>query len=290
MGDMSTIIVTGASRGIGLATALVLARSGHSVHATMRKPSASPELADIASAEKLPVQIHSMDVDSDVSVAETFAGILKLGPADVLVNNAGVERVGPIEETPLADFRLCMETNYFGMLRCVQAVARHMRERGSGSIVNVTSVAGRIAMAPMAAYAASKYAAEALSECLAQEMKPFGVRVHVIRPGIIDTRMARNIEVGPKSSIYRQPRRVAAMFEASLEQSRPASIVGEKIREVIESGTWQFRHLAGPDAAPFLAWRESMTDEQWTEWNAMDDQAWLAAMKRDFGMDLKLGA
>jgi len=287
---MSTIVLTGASRGIGLATALALSRAGHVVHATMRNPAASPELAAAAAAEKLPITIHAMDVDSDASVAGTFGAILAQTPVDVLVNNAGVERTGSIEETPLEAFRVCMETNYFGALRCTQAVVKHMRERGKGCIVNVTSVAGRLANAPNTAYVASKWAFEALSECLAQEMKPFGVRVVVVEPGIIDTRMAHNIAQMQISKIYPQGRRMAALFEASLSASAPPSLIASKIREVIESGTWQLRHPAGPDAAPFLAWRASMTDEQWIDWNSLSDADWLAAVKKDFGMDLRLGS
>jgi len=191
---MSNIVITGTSRGIGLATALELARAGHEVVATMRKPAGSPELGERAAKEKLPIRIETMDVDSDESVKRTFGKIFAQGPVDVLVNNAGIERTGAIEETPVADFRTCMETNYFGAIRCIQAVMRPMRERGSGAIINVTSVAGRIAVSPMGPYTASKFALEALSETLAQELKAFGVRVAIVEPGIIDTRMARNIE------------------------------------------------------------------------------------------------
>src|SRR5258705_5878273 len=165
---MSNIVITGASRGIGLATALELARAGHQVVATMRHPTGSPELGEQAATEKLSIRIETMDVDSDESVKQAFGRILAHGPVDVLVNNAGIERIGAIEEAPLADFRTCMETNYFGAIRCIQAVIGPMRERGSGAIINVTSVAGKISLSPMAPYSASKYALEALSEVLAQ--------------------------------------------------------------------------------------------------------------------------
>jgi NAD(P)-dependent dehydrogenase (short-subunit alcohol dehydrogenase family) len=140
----------------------------------------------------------------------------------------------------------------------------------------------------MAPYAASKFAIEALSEALAQEMKPFGVRVAIIEPGIIDTRMARSVEGYPRSAVYPQTKRIAAMFRASLANGATPEIVGEKIREVIESDSWQVRHAVGPDAQPFMGWRASMSDEQWADWGALEDHAWMAAMKRDFGMDLTL--
>lgn len=286
---MSNIVVTGASRGIGLATAVELARGEHTVFATMRNPGASPELGAQAASEKLPIHIETMDVDSDDSVRQAFSRMQMQGPIDVLVNNAGIERTGSIEETPLADFRTCMETNYFGTVRCIQAVVKPMRERGSGAIINVTSVAGKISLSPMAPYSASKFALEALSEALAQELQAFGVRVAIVEPGIIDTRMARNIEGMQRSKVYPQIRRCAAMFEATIAAGAGLpEVVGQKIREIVESGTRQLRHPVGPDAAPFLGWRGSMNDENWVTWGAQSDAEWLKAVKADFGMDLKL--
>jgi len=286
---MFNIVITGASRGIGLATTLELARAGHQVVATMRNPAASPELGAQAAKENLPIRIETMDVDSDDSVKQAFSQILAKGPVDVLVNNAGVERTGPIEETPLVDFRTCMETNYFGAIRCIQAVMRPMRERGSGAIINVTSVAGKISVSPMAPYGASKFALEALSEVLAQELRAFGVRVAIVEPGIIDTRMARNIEGMEGSKVYPQVRRLAALFEGTMAAGAgQPQVVAQKVREIVESGTWQLRHPVGPDAEPFLGWRGSMNDESWVQWSAQSDADWLKSVKADFGMDLKL--
>jgi NAD(P)-dependent dehydrogenase (short-subunit alcohol dehydrogenase family) len=120
---MFNTVITGASRGIGLAAAVELARAGHDVVATMRNPAGSPELGEQAAKEKLPIRIETMDVDSDESVKQAFDRILARGLVDVLVNNAGIERTGAIEETPMVDFRTCIETNYFGAIRCIQAVA-----------------------------------------------------------------------------------------------------------------------------------------------------------------------
>ena len=167
---MASVLVTGSSKGIGMATVLALGRAGHSVFATMRDPGRSPELVQMAEKESLPIKVSVMDVDSDNSVKEAIDAIQKeKGPIDVLVNNAGIEGTGSIEELDLSQFRAVMETNYFGSLRCIKAVLPQMRERKSGCIINVTSVAGQIALSPQAPYNASKWAMEALSESLAQE-------------------------------------------------------------------------------------------------------------------------
>jgi len=129
-----------------------------------------------------------------------------------------------------------METNYFGAVRCAKAVIPQMRQSRSGLIVNITSVAGRVSTSPFGPYAASKFALEALSEALAQEMKAFGVRVAIVEPGIIDTPMAREIELPIPVSLYPQQRRMAAYFAAALQTSRPPLLVAEKIRQIIETG------------------------------------------------------
>jgi NAD(P)-dependent dehydrogenase (short-subunit alcohol dehydrogenase family) len=148
---MSTALVTGTSSGIGLATAVSLARAGHVVAATMRNLDRAGDLRKIAAEEQLAIDIDALDVDDDASVREAFATIAaRHGPIDVLVNNAGVPGGGAIEETPVASFREVMETNYFGALRCIKEVIPGMRQRRRGTIVNVTSIAGRNATAPMA--------------------------------------------------------------------------------------------------------------------------------------------
>lgn len=276
---MTSVLITGTSKGIGLETALAFGRAGHRVYATMRNPSQSPVLAETAAREKLPITVSKMDVDSDESVSNGIAAIVsENGPIDVLVNNAGVEAVGSVEELPLARFRAIMETNYFGALRCIQAVVPGMRQRGSGCIINVSSVAGRIACTPLTSYCASKWALEALSEGLASEMKTFNVRVAIVEPGIIETSMARRIESPSNETIYRQSARFSAVFSGALKEPVPPSLVAKKILEIAESGTWQLRHPAGPDAIPFLAWRSRMTDEAWIDTNAGDDAAFFSKL------------
>jgi NAD(P)-dependent dehydrogenase (short-subunit alcohol dehydrogenase family) len=287
---MAIAVVTGTSTGIGLATASTLARAGHTVYATMRDPeTGGAELRAIAERERLPVHIAALDVDSDEPVRNAFAKILaEAGRIDVLVNNAGISGSGAVEETPIAVFRATMETNYFGALRCIQAVLPGMREQRSGCIVNVTSVAGRISVAPQAAYSSSKFALETASEVLAQEVKAFGVRVAIVEPGVIATSIFGKVQPPRADSKYPHVRRTYEFFRASLENPVSPYVVGEKIREIVESGTWKLRHPVGPDAEGFFAWRASMSDEQWVEFGAISDQQWVDYVRQNFHLNVSL--
>jgi NAD(P)-dependent dehydrogenase (short-subunit alcohol dehydrogenase family) len=282
---MPIAFVTGSSTGIGLATAVTLARAGHKVFATMRNPAGGgAEISEIARKENLPVTVLPLDVTSDDSVREAFA---QAGPVDVLVNNAGIGGMGPVEEMPLSQFRRTMETNFFGALRCIQAVLPGMRERRNGCIVNVTSVAGRIAGGAQASYSSSKWALEALSESLACEVKAFGIRVAIVEPGVIATPIFGK-ERMDGSGIYPHARRLDALFKASLKNPVSPYVVGEAIRGIVESGTSQLRHPVGPDAVPILQMRAHITDEQWVDAGAISDEEWKASMKRGFGLDIEL--
>jgi NAD(P)-dependent dehydrogenase (short-subunit alcohol dehydrogenase family) len=276
---MRSVLITGTSKGIGFETALAFGRAGYRVHATMRNPSQSPALADVAGKEKLAISISTIDVDDDESVRDGIATIQsEHGPIDVLVNNAGVERAGSIEEQSIDDFRATMETNYFGTLRCIKSVVPQMRQRRAGAIINISSVAGSFTQPPMAAYCASKWALEALSESLACEMKAFGVRVVLVKPGIIDTSMARRITT-TKSSEYPHAARIVSLFTTTL-QNAPVSpdVVAQKVLEIAQSDSWQLRYPVGPDAASLIAWRRAMTDEQWVDLHSANDETFQKLM------------
>jgi NAD(P)-dependent dehydrogenase (short-subunit alcohol dehydrogenase family) len=287
---MAVIFITGSSTGIGLATAVAFGRAGHDVYATMRNPDRAPELASIAAKERLPIKVLPMDVDNDASVGKAVAGVLAdSGRIDVLVNNAGIAVTGPVEELPLAEFRRVMETNYFGALRCIQAVVRGMRERRDGHIINVSSIRGRMSIPSYAAYAASKWALEAASEALAQEAKSFGIKVSIVEPGMIATPVWDKRREVPANTRYRQEHRIHALVNALLKQPVTPFVVADKIVEIVQSKTWKLRHTVGPDAEPTLQYRASMTDEQWVDLQSVEsDQEWLAIVKRDFGIDVDL--
>ncbi|MEO6734546.1 MAG: SDR family oxidoreductase [Ferruginibacter sp.] len=286
---MKSVLITGTSKGIGFETVLSFARGGYKVFATMRNLETSASLKKYVADESLTVIIYKMDVDSDESVKHCIETIIKEhGNIDVLVNNAGIERHGSVEELSMADFKAIMETNYFGVIRCIQAVLPQMRANKNGCIINVGSVSGKIACTPLSAYSASKYALEALTESLAQEVKPYNIRVSLIQPGIIDTKMAHDISVDSHSK-YPQVVRFGAMFEESLKQPTPPSLVADTMLEIANGDTWQLKHPVGPSALPFLGWRASMTDEQWVDWNAQTDEEWYNAVQTTFGMNVRRG-
>lgn len=285
---MATVLITGTSKGIGYSTALTLARAGHTVYATLRNPDRAKELTAEFAQQSLPIHVSIMDVNSDDSVADAVAAIYQAaGNIDVLVNNAGVERNGSTEDLSMDDIRSVMETNYFGAVRCIKAVLPHMRKGRNGCIVNVTSVAGRVSTSPLGAYAASKFALEALSESLAQEMKSFNVRVAIVEPGIIDTQMAHGIEQPLPESVYPQQRRMAAYFAAALQTPRSPLLVAEKIQSIIESGTWQLRHPVGPGAQELLDRRLATADEDYIALQALDDDTWYSIMEQSTGMVIR---
>jgi len=286
---MTIALVTGTSSGIGLATAVTLARGGHTVIATMRNLESAGELQKIVAAETLPVSLAALNVDDDASVDSALGKVFaEHGRLDVLVNNAGIGGGGSVEESSTARFREVMETNFFGALRCIKAVVPGMRERRHGCIVNVTSVSGRLAMAPAAAYCASKFALEALSECLAQEMKAFNVRVAIIEPGVIATPIFSKAKPIPDNTPYPHARRQRALFAQSLTNPTSPYIVGEKIREIVDGDSWQLRYPVGPDAVPFLKWRASKTDEEVVNLGGASDKEFKLLAKQEFGLDVNL--
>ena len=286
---MAIALITGTSSGIGLATAVSLARRGHKVIATMRNLEGAAELQKIISTEHLPITVADLDVNDHASVERSIGRALaENGRIDVLVNNAGLGLGGSVEELPLDVFREVMETNYFGALRCIKAVLPSMRERRHGCIVNVTSISGRIALPPQAAYAASKWALEAMSECLAQEMRAFNVRVAIVEPGVIATPIFSKARPLPADSPYPHARRQRALFAASLAQPTSPYVVGEKICQIVDSDSWQLRYPVGPDAEPVLKWRASKTDEEIVQLGGASDEEYKIIAKREFGLDLNI--
>lgn len=274
-------IVTGSSSGIGLAASLALARAGHTVYATMRDTSRGGRLGDAASAEGLDVRVSQMDVDDDASV-DTAVGRVReeAGRIDALVNNAGYGAVGAVEDIPLGEFKAQFETNLFGAVRVIKAAAPTMRRtaaegvgNGGGppgpTIVNISSVAGRIGFPATSAYISSKFALEGLSESLAYELAPFGVRVAIVEPGVIKTNFfdsMRTCEAPAGSPYADMTAKMVANVRMMVELGTEAGEVAEAIVKAVESDKPLPRYVVGNDAVMFLEARRSRTDAEFVEY------------------------
>lgn len=196
---MTSVLITGCSSGIGLETALAFARRGDRVHACVRNPARAEELLRRTRAEDLTLDVPHLDVTDDASVTAAVTAVQERhGPVDVLVNNAGIDHTGPAETMPLEQARTLMETNFWGPLYMARAVLPGMRARGSGVIVNVSSLAGRTFAVPHGGfYAASKAALGALSEALYAEVQPQGIRVVCLEPGSFASGLRREPAAAP---------------------------------------------------------------------------------------------
>jgi NAD(P)-dependent dehydrogenase (short-subunit alcohol dehydrogenase family) len=183
-----SVLITGATDGLGRATALLLAQRGYRIYAAGRSPEKRARLEELAQEKKLPLETLELDVSDDASVQRAVATVLrKAGAIDVLINNAGVNFSAAVEDLRMEDWRRQFETNFFGVLRVTQAVVPHMRERQRGRIVMMSSVSGFVTAPTQGAYSSSKFALEALSNALRLELYPFGVHVILIEPGYIVT-------------------------------------------------------------------------------------------------------
>jgi NAD(P)-dependent dehydrogenase (short-subunit alcohol dehydrogenase family) len=188
------VLITGCSSGIGAEAARQFARAGYRVFASMRRPERSPELRKEAEAAGWTLSTPSLDVTSDSSVNMAVHDLLAEtgGRIDVLVNNAGYYCVGPIEETTPAELGAQLETNVLGVLRVTRAVLPAMRAAGAGTVINVSSISGLVVVPLAGPYHASKFALEALTEGLRYELRPFGIRVVAVEPGLTATSFHHN--------------------------------------------------------------------------------------------------
>jgi NAD(P)-dependent dehydrogenase (short-subunit alcohol dehydrogenase family) len=266
MSDSNRIaVVTGTSTGIGFATALHLAAHGHRVFAGMRNLAKAEPLREAARKADVPVEVIELDVTAPDSVTRAFATVAARGPVDVLVNNAGIGGATPLELVPEDEHRAMFDTNYFGAIRCIQAVLPSMRERQTGAIVNVTSIAGLIATANQAPYSASKFALECAGEALATEVRRFGIRVVNVEPGVIMTSIFENSATATrydKSSPYKQTmRRNGKLFAAGFRAAAQPQRVAEVILEAITTPTYRLRWPVGEDAVGLAAGRPRISDE-----------------------------
>ncbi|QRO00841.1 SDR family NAD(P)-dependent oxidoreductase [Archangium violaceum] len=267
MAERKVCLVTGASSGIGLAAALELVRAGHTVYGAARRVE---RMDALRAAGGHPL---ALDVSHDADVERVVRTLLDAqGRIDVLVNNAGVGLHGSIEDTPLEKARHLFEVNLFGAARLVQLVLPAMRKQGSGTIVNVSSIGGEIALPLGAWYYASKHALEAFSDSLRQEVGRFGVRVVLIQPGIIKTEFEKGTaqELRDVSGHGAYANMAEAMakkadqaFSSGESKASDPSVVAEAIREAIDSPSPKARYVVGYLGRMLLMMNRVLPDRAW---------------------------
>ncbi len=284
---MSVVLVTGCSSGIGLATALHFARLGHDVHAGVRNVATATQLTEAIEKEKLEIHPVALDVNDDASVWQGVQEVIgRSGHVDVLVNNAGIGGGGPIEDVPIDFVKDLFETNYFGAIRVTQAVLPGMRQRRSGAIVNVSSIAGRVTIAGHGHYSAVKHALEAASEALAQEVVAFGIRVAVVEPGVVITPIFEKARrfADPASPYRVHVHRLLLFYQMQMKTPSQPADVAAVIHEAVTTSEPKLRWLVGEDARRLAAGRQRLSDEEYVATGrSMPDEEYLDLMRRRYG-------
>ncbi len=279
-------VVTGANSGIGRATAVHLAQQGHEVYGTVRALDKAGKLEAMAAQVGVEVGLVVLDVADDESVARGMAEVFeRAGHVDNLVNNAGVGGNAVTEECPVSLYAEVMNINTWGAVRCIQAVLPRMRERRAGCIVNVTSIVGRVAAIAQQPYVVSKWALEGLSEGLAQEVAPFGIRVAIVEPGITRSAIfAKNIDAPNQTGAYDTPyRRMFQMYAAGMAEATDPFEVGALIHHAITTDAPRLRYAVSWGGPEMIEGRRAMTDEEWVAMGALTDDAdYYAAFERHF--------
>ncbi len=268
-----TILITGASSGIGKATAKLFQSKGWNVVATMRTPEKETELTSLEN-----VLVTKLDVLDRKSITESVQlGIEKFGKIDVLLNNAGYGAYGVLEATPSENIRRQFDVNVLGLLDVTKAILPHFRENKDGILINISSIGGKMTFPLGSLYHGTKFAVEGISEALSFEMEAIGCKVKIIEPGAIKTDFAgRSLDFNNDESLTEYQELVGKLLnamESLLSNASEASVVAEIIYEAATDGSDQLRYTAGEDAKAFLANRK-----------AADDQSFIQGVKEQVGI------
>lgn len=261
-------IVTGSSSGIGLETALTLARNGYFTYATMRNPEKDAPIKNALKKENLPIKVIQLDVIDDESLKNAIDHVTsEAGRIDVLVNNAGYGLVGALEELSIEEIKTQYETNLFGLVRAIQAVLPTMRKQRSGRILNLSSGAGLFGYPGGSAYVSSKFAVEGLSESMAYELEPFGIRVILIEPGFVQTNFANSMVIAkkaldPTSPYSQMMQRIAASSSELAKSGSSADLIANVILDAVTNPNPRLRYLVGKDVEAWAASKKSMDESE----------------------------
>lgn len=258
-------LVTGCSSGIGLETALALAREGYHTYASMRDTKKGAKIQEMAKKENLSISVIPLDVDKPESIESAIKKIMsEKKRIDVLVNNAGYGLFGCLEDLTIQELRAQFETNFFAVVNLIQKVSPIMRAQKSGSIVNISSVAGKIGFPGSPAYISSKFAIEGLSECLRYELSPFGINTIIIEPGVIKTNffgsMAMPKNTKPDSPYKDITNTVVAGVKMMAEMGTHPKEVADVIVKALKEKNPLPRYPVGNDAMMFLEAKKMKTD------------------------------
>jgi short-subunit dehydrogenase len=266
-------VVTGSSSGIGYETSLLLARNQITTYATMRDVSKGDGLGEIASKEKIPLNVAQLDVNDDTSVNSAINNIIKEnGRIDILINNAGYSLFGSLEESSLEEIKQQFETNIFGVIRTIKAVIPTMRKQGNGTIINVSSAGGIIGLMPfLTSYHASKFAVEGFTESLRQELVDFNINIILIEPGDVSSSFINNGKTAKgfnpdKSPYAKMVQQVLQGHEAISAQPSHPSNVAHTILNVLNSTNPEIRNPVGKDAESIFKARAELSDRELERW------------------------
>lgn len=287
------VVVTGANSGIGRATAIAFAQAGYRVFGTVRALAKADKLLvkarDTSVADRL--TLVEMDVAVSASVEAGFREIFAATDhVDVLVNNAGVGGNAVTEECPIDTYNEVFNINHNGSVRCIQAVLPGMRARKSGTIVNVSSVVGKITAMAQSPYYVSKWAVEGMSEGLAQEVAPFNIRVAIVEPGVTRSSIfGKNIDAPNQTGAYdAHYRRLFAFYAEGIAKATPAEEAAATILEAVTTKTPRLRWRCSWGADELIAAREAMSDERWVALGRhQDDESYYTEFAEMFGLDIR---
>ena len=285
-----TCIVTGANSGIGRSTAITLAKNDYTVFATMRSLERGEKLREIAQQLNLEIKEVELDVSDTDSVNQGINEILEqTDQIDVLINNAGVGSNAVIEDVDIESDKSVFETNFWGAVRCIQAVLPTMRHQKSGHIIQVSSIAGRVGLPAQPIYSASKWALEGLSENLAHDLSSFGVRVSIIEPGVTRTAiLGKNNTVPQNDDFENIYARMLDMYMQGIEANIRPETVSETILQCLESSSKQLRWPVAWGAEAMINARHdgSVADEEWVEIGSLvnNREEWVNSFRQAFNL------
>lgn len=266
-------LITGCSSGIGYETSILLAQNGFRTYATMRNTDKGDKLKEIAEKENLDLKIIKLDVTDDYSIQNAIKEIVQeTNRIDVLVNNAGNNIAGAVEDLSIEEFKEQFETNFFGLIRVTKVVLPIMRKQNNGIIVNLSSIAGKMAIPLNSAYVSSKFAVEGFSESIRYELEDFGIKVILIEPGVIKSnfyeniKMSKNSLMDPKSAYQPITQKIFEAFLPMLEYAFPTKIVADVILEAVNSDNPNIRYAVGDDAKSIIEARKKLSDKEFENW------------------------